>query len=129
MPRKSYKKPGSKKKQYPELVMLLGKAVHLIWSEWMSYLLAQCGKHDVPIIGEEQPGDEFPRLVGKKTALLIPSDLVEDIQGLIGAKWEDLTDEQQEAFHEEVAKILEALKEHGSSLIASMLPAKEDGDG
>ena len=129
MPRKSYKKPRSKKKQYPELVMLLGKALHLIWSEWMSYLLKQCGTHDVPIIGEEQPGDKLPRLVGKKTALLIPADLVEDIQGLIGAKWEDLTPEQQEAFHEEVAKILEALKEYGSDLITSMIPTKEDDDG
>lgn len=129
MPRKNYKKPRSKKKKYTKLEMLLGKAQHLIWSEWMSYLRSQCGKQDVPIIGEEQPGDKFPRMVGKKTALLIPADLVEDIQHLIDTPWEDLTYEHQEAFHKEVEKILVIMKEYGSYLITSMLPSKEDDDG
>ena len=115
-----------KKKQYPELVMLLGKAQHKIWSAWMSYQFSQCKKQDVPIIGEAQPGDKLPRMAGKKTALLIPADLVEDAQKIIDTPWEELSREQQEAFHEEVTVILEAWKDHGDNLITAMKEGDEE---
>jgi hypothetical protein len=132
-----YRKRKPKKKQYPKLVVLLAKAQHKIWSAWTSYVISQCEKQERPILDfdstegqkNENHLDDMPTMKGKETLLVIPADLVADAQQLIDTPWEKLSREQQEAFHEEVATILEALREYGSDLIASMLPEKENDDG